>query len=242
MRDVDSRDKGLVKCQHLQVTRLDPLDVLHGRREWGPAVHQLRSLISRHGDEARRRAEAYSRFYAGRRGSMVLDVVLSRQRRYQERVLPLVEKWERDSEAYSLLWLAAHEPDQKSYGLRSGESETAAALARNLVAFADEHGLGADEDKACLRWAQGVAGLEHAPGLDPVVGSVRGIGPALFAYLRMRSGADALKPDLRVARALRKIGFHVPAGEHAILVVAHAAADEADISLLVLDQLLWWLA
>jgi hypothetical protein len=69
-----------------------------------------------------------------------------------------------------------------------------------------------------VKWAQGVAGLEHAPGLDPVVGSVTGIGPALFAYLRMRSGANALKPDLRVARALRKLGFYVPVGEHAILL------------------------
>jgi len=207
----------------------------------GPAVNQLRSLISRHGDEARRHAEAYAHFYAGRRGSMALDVVLSRQRRYRERVLPLVARWERDSEAHSLRWLAAHEPDQKSYGLRSGESATAAALARNLVTYAVEHDLGDDEDKACLRWAQGVAGLEHAPGLDPVAGSVTGIGPALFTYLRMRSGADALKPDLRVARALRKLGFHVPAGEHAILVVAHAAADETGIPLLVLDQLLWGL-
>jgi hypothetical protein len=67
---------------------------------------------------------------------------------------------------------------------------------------------------------------------------VKGIGPALFAYMRMRSGADALKPDLRVARALRELGFPVPADQHAIIVVAHAAADDANISLLLLDQLL----
>ena len=75
-----------------------------------------------------------------------------------------------------------------------------------------------------------------------MAGSVPGIGPALFAYLRMRSGGDAPKLDLRVARATRRLGFHVPVGEHAILVVAHAAADEVAISLLVLDQILWWLA
>jgi hypothetical protein len=55
----------------------------------------------------------------------------------------------------------------------------------------------------------------------------------------MRSGADALKPDVRVAKALRKLGFVVPRSEHSILVVAHAAADETNINLLVLDQLLW---
>ena len=75
-----------------------------------------------------------------------------------------------------------------------------------------------------MQWADGVAALEHAPRLDPVAGAVPGIGPALFAYLRMRCGSDALKPDLRVAKGLRQLGFHVPAGEHAILVVAHAAA------------------
>jgi hypothetical protein len=37
------------------------------------------SLISRRGDEARARAEVHASFYAGRLGSMVADVVLSRQ-------------------------------------------------------------------------------------------------------------------------------------------------------------------
>jgi hypothetical protein len=32
----------------------------------------------------------------------------------------------------------------------------------------------------------------------------------------------------------------VPAGEHAILVVARAAAAELGVDVLVLDQLLWW--
>jgi len=108
-----------------------------------------------------------------------------------------------------------------------------------MIAFADD--LGISEDQACKQWADGVAGLEHAPGLDPVAGAVPGIGPALFAYLRMRCGSDALKPDLRVAKGLRQLGFYVPASEHAILVVAHAVAAEATIGLLVLDQLLWWL-
>ena len=98
-----------------------------------------------------------------------------------------------------------------------------------------------NEDQACRRWADDAAGLEHAPDLDPVAGAVRGIGPALFAYLRMRSGSDALKPDVRVAKGLQQLGFPQGPDEHAILVVAHAAAVEAAIDLLVLDQLLWWL-
>jgi len=89
-------------------------------------------------------------------------------------------------------------------------------------------------------WAVGVAELEHAPDLDPYVGAVKGIGPALFAYIRMRCGADALKPDLRVYRALRSFGFKVPRDEHALLIVSAAAAAELGISRLVLDQMLWW--
>lgn len=43
----------------------------------GPSVA---SLISKHGDEARRRAEAYAHFYTGRRGSMVPLVHRDRRR------------------------------------------------------------------------------------------------------------------------------------------------------------------
>jgi hypothetical protein len=170
---------------------------------------------------------------------MVIDVVTSRRRKYLTRVLPLVTQWQADNNEHTLHWLSVHEPAPERYGLRPGEPHTVTAIARNMAAFADD--LDVSEDQACRQWATGVAGLEHAFRLDPVAGAISGIGPALFAYLRMRSGADALKPDSRVAKGLRRLGFQVPPGEHAILVVAHAAAAEAAIGLLALDQLLWWL-
>jgi hypothetical protein len=170
---------------------------------------------------------------------MVLDVVTSRQRNYRQRVLPLVHRWEADNEYHSLRWLSLHEPDPERYGLRRGEPQTITSVARNMAALADD--LGLDDDKACKQWADSVAGLEHSPSLDPIAGAIPGIGPALFSYLRMRSGSDALKPDLRVRNGLRHLGFHTPTDEHAILVVAQAAATEAGIGLSVLDQLLWWL-
>jgi hypothetical protein len=61
----DYQDKAYAGCQHLCMTRLDLLDVLRGRPEWGPAVRELRALVLQHGDEVRRREEAYGRFYAG---------------------------------------------------------------------------------------------------------------------------------------------------------------------------------
>jgi hypothetical protein len=199
----------------------------------------LRELAARHDDEARHHAAGYGRTYEGRRGSMVIDVVVSRQRKYLTRVLPLIDRWQADNDEHSLHWLSAHELAPERYGLRSGEPQTITTIARNMAAFADDLGMG--EDQACRQWATDVADLQHAFRLDPVAGTVPGIGPALFAYLRMRCGADAIKPDSRVAEGLRRLGFQVPPGEHAILVVAHAAAAEAAIDLLVLDQLLWWL-
>jgi hypothetical protein len=47
-------------------------------------------------------------------------------------------------------------------------------VARNVRDLAT--GIGIDEDTACCVWALGVAGLEHACTLDPIVGGVSGIG------------------------------------------------------------------
>ena len=188
----------------------DVLAVLRRRPEWERAVARLRDLVAQQGHDARRHAAGYGRVYQGRRGSMVLDVVTSRRRRYQTRVLPLVARWEADNDEHSLHWLSTHEPALERYGLRPGEADTIATIARNFVAFADD--LGMNEDQACQQWANDVAGLEHAFRLDPVAGAVPGIGPAPFAYLRMRSGSDSLKPDFRVAKGLRQLGFQVPTG------------------------------
>ncbi len=81
--------------------------------------------------------------------------------------------------------------------------------------------------------------VEVTPALDPYVGSVTGIGIALFCYLRMRSGADAIKPDVRVRKALEQFSFTIPAGGAALLAVSSVLAAELGVSRLVLDQLLW---
>ncbi|WP_134124148.1 hypothetical protein [Kribbella kalugense] len=198
-------------------------------------MSNLRAVLDQHGVEAEERAKDYANVYAGRRAAMVFDVVASRQRRYLQRVLPMVERYEASMPTLSSL--AANGPGQ-GHSLRHGEPETMQAVAAGLLRFATDYGL-AEED-AVKAWADGVDELVHAIRLDPYVGSVSGIGPALFAYLRMRCGADALKPDLRVHRALVNLGFLVPREEHALLVASEAVASELGISRLVLDQLLWW--
>ena len=212
------------------------LEVLRNRPGWQEAVAELRVLWGGAGGAAQQRAEQYGMVYEGRRGAMVVDVVASRQRKYQSRVLPLVARWEEHVEDSTLRQLAAR-PDSAMLGLRSGEAETMSTVACRLLRFADEHGL--SEDEACRAWATSVDALEHAYLLDPYVGSVRGIGLALFSYLRMRCGADALKPDIRVQKALNTLGFNVPNNPDAILVIAKGAAAEIGTGPLVLDQLLW---
>jgi hypothetical protein len=169
---------------------------------------------------------------------MVVDVVASRQRNYLSKVRRIMDRWREEAEEPTLAWLSANPPDRARLGLMASEPETMRQVAENLVAFARNRGL--DEEEGCYLWAEEVDGLEHAHGLAPVVGGVSGIGPALFALMRMHCGGNAIKPDLRVRRELRRLGFEVPSGEHAILVVAKAAAADLSVDVLVLDQLLWW--
>jgi hypothetical protein len=214
------------------------LDVLRDRPEWPTAMERLRQLYARGGAAAQEAAVGYDQKYARQRGAMVVDVVASRQRNYQSKVRRIVDRWREEAEEPTLAWLAANPPYRARLGLMASEPETMRQVAENLVAFAHSRQL--DEEEGCLLWAKEVDGLEHAHGLDPVVGGVSGIGPALFAYMRMRCGGNAIKPDLRVRRELRRLGFVVPGGEHAILVVAKATAADLGVDLLVLDQLLWW--
>ncbi len=213
----------------------DIASTLRGFSWWDDAMAALESAYSAHGEAVRERALEHGNKYAGRRAAMVFDVVASRQRNYQARVLPMVEDWEQ--RGVSLGQLADEGPGD-GLGLRKGEALTMQEVARGLVRFATDHEL--DDEVGVKTWAEAVEALAHAPKLDPYVGCVKGIGPALFAYLRMRCGASALKPDLRVGRALRSYGFKVSDDVHELLIVSAVVADELTVSRLELDQLLWW--
>jgi len=90
------------------------------------------------------------------------------------------------------------------------------------------------------QWADEVEPFRYVWCLDPYVGAVSGIGIALFAYLRMLAGADAIKPDTRVRKALKRGGLTPPPGDdRAVLLLAEAMAEELAVSRLWFDQLLW---
>lgn len=213
------------------------LEVLRARPGWSNAVHLLQELQGNHGQAAAIEAAGYSEVYRDRRGAMVFDVVASRQRRYRSRVQPMVTAFSDEPQARDLRRLAADGPGP-GWGLRAGEGETMQNVARGLIRYCDDHSL--DIENGVRNWAAATHELVEVHRLDPYVGEVKGIGPALFAYLRMRAGGDGIKPDIRVRRALNTLGFAPPAGDVALLRIAAAAASEVRVSLLQLDQLLWW--
>jgi hypothetical protein len=217
------------------------MDRLRSFSWWPEAIDNLGVIANTHGAQAQMNAEAYAGVYNAERGAMIVDVVASRQRTYRTRVKSIVADWKAANEQHSMHWLSEHPIDAAQFGLSDAEAMTIHKVATNLRAFTVDQGLLGPhgEDAACNLWAESCGELEHAPKLDPVVGCVKGIGLALFAYMRMRSGADAIKPDVRVKKALQRLGFVVPDDDHAVLLLAKAAATEIGVSRLVLDQLLW---
>ena len=211
--------------------------VLHSRSGWDLAVSNLRDLISANGPDARADAARYASVYQRRRAVMVFDVVASRQRHYDTRVKKLTIEFESHSASVSLSSLASTESSPVS-GLRRGEWETMRNVAGGLIEFGSQIGQ-SDDDEICLQWSTSTEDVRFAHRIDPFVGAVSGIGPALFAYLRMRSGASAIKPDLRVRKAIRTLGIEPPNGEIALLLICEELAKEVDIDRLVFDQLLW---
>lgn len=211
---------------------------------WDAAMENLRVEWSEGGEVATERASEYAGHYEGQRASMVFDCVMSRQRPYKTRVLPLVRAFGSTANSNSLAALAAHGPPAggsgRTFPFKRGEAEAIRRVAAGLARFCEEQSL--DDDVGVLAWAEQARAFERAPKSDPWLGDIKGIGLATFAYLRMRCGADAIKPDVRVRAVLGSLLFPLGDGSDlALLCVASAAAEDLGVSRLQLDQLLWWM-
>ena len=186
-------------------------------------------------------AATYARRYNNRRGAMVVDVVASAARNYDRVEQTIVPGFERLAHSKPTLEaLAKSDPAQlKTLGLRANEPNTMIEVAKGLMRFGSERNITGD-DAICLAWAEYAEEWRRTPKLDPYVG-VKGIGIALYAYLRMRSGADAIKPDVWVARLLMEYGATIRDPKDALEVMqcAEQVALAAGISRLTLDQMLW---
>ena len=203
--------------------------------EWDGACDRLRVLYERHGASAEKAAAEYAAVYQHQRAAMVFDVVYSARRNYVTHVKPKVREFLETEGSKSIRALAETGTNTVSGRRAQGMRDVAAGLLR----FGSDAGV-EDDDELCLRWAhQADVGLAYE--LDPYLGNVNGIGLALFHYLRMRCGADTLKPDVRVGTALKDgLGFPLKAGSsRAVFAMGLGAAAECGIRPIVLDQLLW---
>jgi hypothetical protein len=203
---------------------------------WDAAVRALTQHAERHGSRARAASEELRSRYRDVPAAMVIDAVASRQRKYQSTVQPFVQRYLDQHPSLTLRDLSLTGAQGTALS-RRGEPQTVQDTALGLLRFADEHTL--SETEAVRAWGEATNGLTHAHRLDPYVGSVRGIGVALFAYLRMLAGADGLKPDVRVRNGFARLGFPVLYSDVALLHLAAVTAPLADLTLCELDQLLW---
>ena len=186
-------------------------------------------------------AKQYYGRYAERRGSMVVDVVASAWRNYdrvEKHIVPAFEKSVRTPDLKSLAKGIPNIP-----GLRGGEAAAMQAAAAGLLRFAKDKRPAtlSDDEKIVRAWAKYAEPFRFNTKSEPYVGAVKKIGPALFAYLRMRAGADAIKADVWVARVLEEHGAKFKKATDVIEVTRYAevVAEAMGVSRLVLDQMLW---
>src|ERR1019366_1279311 len=209
------------------------LELLKLTPEWKGAaeIFRRRELTKR--EENNLRVDRYAKVYEANRAAMILDVVLSNQRNYEKTVQPTVATWTEAHPGMTIAELAIHGPGKVKRLQKNkhrDEEATIIQVAEGLHRYCAERKL--DDEDGVQQWATEVEPLRYFPVLDKYVGNVRGIGPALFAYLRMRSGANAIKPDQRVIAGLREAALQFGSKHDCLtyLAVAEAMTDEIGIT------------
>ena len=199
-----------------------------------PGIEEAKSEIKRVLEtypEVKTAAEQLPKAYVGKRGLMVVDVVASRQRKYDEYVRPkLLPTYVAEASDLSLSTLAQKAPTWMK--LRDGEALVMKEVAGQIIGYL-KISQASNEDDLCKMWAD-----------DKLVSSkvleIKGIGPALYQYLRMLCGADSLKSDLRVKRGLKKLGLPVEwFSDDGVLALCELLAEEVQCTLVELDQCLY---
>jgi len=185
------------------------------------------------------KAKQFGDVYRDRRGAMVVDVVASRQRNYLKVVAPKIVYEFEKTQPPTLASLANNPPAYLK--LRTGEVQTMVNVAIELLAFGERSNL-TNENEICHNWAMLASTYESEDAdIDNLaIAEISGIGPALLEYLRMRSGGNSLKVDVRVKNSLRAIGVPVDyLSDRGVYAVCQKISTALGISMLELDQILW---
>lgn len=187
----------------------------------------------------KQRAKALGTSYHSTRGTMIVDVIGSRQRRYVSYVQPKIIKPYSEQRDGSLKDLAANPPS--FLRLRDYEVPGMSKVAQVLLDYGKEFGI-ENEEEICLSWSA-LPSIHDEQGPDASVQKVldvKGIGPALLEYMRMLCGANTLKVDVRVIKSLAEAGVPVLLFKDAgIYEVCRSIARNLNLSLIELDSLLW---
>lgn len=194
------------------------------------AISEIKKVLVDNPD-VKNDAWALPRLYVGKRGLMVVDVVASRQRMYEKYVKPtLLPTYERKAKDLSLASLSETAPTWMK--LRNGEAVVMMEVAQHILGYGETIGT-TTEDELCKVWADDIK-------FSSQVLDIKGIGPALYQYLRMLCGADTLKSDLRVKRGLEKLGLPVNwFTDDGVLELCKVLAKGAECSMVELDQCLY---
>jgi hypothetical protein len=214
---------------------------LRKMNSWAPATAHFRGIIAQHGKgTVDARVQSFLGYYKGDPAAAVVDAVLSVRWNWTNRVAPGVKAWIAANPNRSLTALAATGPGP-SVGNNTPRPAHVAAImgvAQALLQFGPPPG--GSDSKRFATWARQAEAMRFNHVFDPV-GAVNGIGPALFNYLLMRAGVDALKPDKRIRVRLVAAGLlaGISADDRDVLFVGEAMAEELGVDRLWFDQLLW---
>jgi hypothetical protein len=219
-----------------------PSSGLVGLRIWAQwhaaKVYFQNQITSRGANNVTADVAAFKARYAAMPCAAVVDAVLSVQKKYLPIVIPAMNTWMANNTAATLTSIAAH-----GAGAVPGKPvtwkghATIQGVATTLLNFG---GTNATDQQRMAAWATQAVPFRFHHRLD-AVGAVSGIGPALFNYLLMRSGEDALKPDGRVKKQLKASGLTTSdrIDDLDALFLAEAMAEELNKSRLWFDKLLW---
>jgi hypothetical protein len=163
---------------------------------WNSAVVEIQGILQNN-PALIEKAKSYGDIYKGRRGLMVVDVICSRQRNYEKKVIAnLLPSYESKAKDLSLKSLALKAPTWMK--IMKVEPLTMQLVAQKLLDFGDKNNL-VDEDTICRNWA--------VNDLHWLMLEVNGIGPVLLEYLRMFCGFDIPTLDVNVGKALSTLGI-----------------------------------
>jgi hypothetical protein len=197
---------------------------------WKSAVTKIKNILISNPNLGIK-ANLFGDIYKGKRGLMVVDVVCSRQRNYDKRVLAdLLPQYESRAKDLSLKSLSMSAP---TYLINSEEPLTMQRVAQKIMDFGFKNSL-ENEDEICNRWA--------CSDTYWLMLEINGIGPVLLEYLRMLCGVDTIKLDVNVGKALEVLGIATRGyPQNIVLMICNQLAKDVGCTLIELDQALFQL-